>query len=313
METYRQITFRFEDSNEVSYIYDCDYGGTGQRSEKTKATPEQIERQNQKNRENKIRREIKANFGPDDYWVTLKYPAGTKKTVPELKKDFRRFRERLTRRYKKIGEDLKYIYRMEIGKQGGLHIHILINRPAGAQADVNIKESWKEGHVWYTTLHEEGGYEKLAAYIAKKPDEQVAGQLSLFPEEDRNELIRYGTSRNLVRPEPEVKTYSRWKVNRILDEITSGDYMKLATEGYYIDKDSIQTGVNPVTGKAYLHYIEYRIKRKNNADRGQPLSCNRYKKPKKNKGHDSGHSGSSIQDRKRRTAKVPASRKTSKR
>ncbi len=33
----------------------------------------------------------------------------------------------------------------------------------------------------------------------------------------------------------------------------------MPTEGYYIDKESIVYGINPVTSKPYLHYIEYRI------------------------------------------------------
>lgn len=33
----------------------------------------------------------------------------------------------------------------------------------------------------------------------------------------------------------------------------------MPTEGYYIDKESIVYGINPVTSKPYLYYIEYRI------------------------------------------------------
>jgi hypothetical protein len=269
---YKQISFHFSDSNEFDYIYDGNYGGTGERAPRQKATPEQIEKQNQRNRENRIRRLIKANFTTHDFWVTLKYPAGTKKKIKEMKKDFKNFRDRLKRKYKKHGSELKYIYRMEVGKNGGLHIHILVNRPAGIQADVDIKEAWR-GHVWYTTLYEEGGYEKLASYIAKLPDDQVKGQLSLFPEEERDELIRYGTSRNLIRPVPEVKTYHHWTMRKILEDLTSGNYMKRATKGFYIDKDSIRCGVNPVTGKSYLHYTEYRI-RGNNVKESESIRSN---------------------------------------
>lgn len=38
------------------------------------------------------------------------------------------FLQRLRYRYKKLEDVLKYIYRIEIGKRGGIHVHILLNR-----------------------------------------------------------------------------------------------------------------------------------------------------------------------------------------
>lgn len=256
---YIQATFEFNDSNEINIMFAGNYGAKGEkRTPRSKATSIQIEKQNQRNRENRVRRLINQNFSTEDYWVTLKYPAGTRKDVKELKKDFTKFARKMRYRYKKEEKDFKYIYRMEVGKNGGLHVHLLCNRIENT--DLYIKQCWI-GHAWITTLYEEGGYTKLAEYIVKKPDEAIKGQLSLFPEEDRADLIHYGTSRNLEKPVPKVKEYSRRTVRGILDKIESGDYMQLATPGYYIDKNSIQTGINPFTGESYIHYIEYRIRR----------------------------------------------------
>ncbi len=255
---YKQIVFSFENSKEVSLIYDGNYGAKGEkRAPKQKATPEQIAHQNQKNRERRVRHLIKENFTEEDYWVTLKYPAGTKKTLEELKKDFTSFTRKMRYRYTKTGQELKYIYRMEIGSRGGLHIHILINRIP--DADLYIKNCWC-GHAWMTSLYEEGGYENLAEYITKKPDDDIKGQLSVFPKEQQDELIRYNCSRNLRTPKPEVKEYTRRTVRETIEKIHSDRYMELATPGFYIDKDSIRTGINPFTGKSYLHYTEYRIR-----------------------------------------------------
>lgn len=256
---YIQATFEFTDSNDVNITYKGNYGAKGEkRSPRRKATSLQIEKQNQKNRENRVRRLINQNFTTEDLWITLKYPKGTKKSVKELKADFARFARKMRYRYKKARADFKYIYRMEIGKNGGLHVHLLCNRIE--KTDLFIKECWI-GHAWFTTLYEEGGYSKLAEYIVKKPDDAIKGQLSFFPEEDRADLIHYSTSRNLEKPVPKIKEYSRRTVKNIVDKIESGDYMKLATPGYYIDKESIVTGINPITGESYIHYIEYRVRR----------------------------------------------------
>lgn len=253
-----QITFALGDSNEIILQYAGDHGAKGEkRAPKQKATKEQIKKQNQINRANRVRRTIKLNFKPDDLWCTLSYPAGTKKTIDELKKNFQSFIRTMGRRYKKAGFPLKYIYRMEVGKKGGLHIHILINRIPNA--DQHIQASWKQGRVWYTNIYEEGGYEALADYITKKPDKQVEGQLSLFPEMERDQLIRYGSSRNLIRPEDvkTVKHFSHWT----LRALCSGEKEPKPSKGFIIDKASVHIGVNPFTGMSYMKYTEYRVKK----------------------------------------------------
>lgn len=248
---YEQFTWHFPESNEVSVIYAGNYGAKGEkRLPRKKPTPEQLKKQNQKNKENRVRRKIKLNFSPNDLWITLKYPAGTKKDIKELNRDFSNFIRKLKRRYQKQGEELKWICRKEVGKNGGLHIHVLVNRIEGA--DILVDESWP-GYTWHTNIYESGGYSKLAAYIVKQPDEEVMQQLSLFPESEQDHLISYSCSRNLVEPIPEKKVYSRRTVQKMIQEGPT------PTPGYEIDKNSIVQGVNPYTGMSYLHYTEYRI------------------------------------------------------
>lgn len=45
----------------------------------------------------------------------------------------------------------------------------------------------------------------------------------------------------------------------------------MPTKGYYIDKESVVYGVNPITGKPYLHYTEYRIGDEEEDARGECL------------------------------------------
>lgn len=250
--------FKFPRSNEYEIKYAGHYGAKGEKRQKReKATPEQIAKQNQLNREKKYRRLIKANFRENDLWITVKYPKGTKKTIAEVKDDVSDLLDSVRKKYKKQGEKLKFIKRLEIGSKGGIHIHLLVNRIRGA--DLMVQKEWMKitgGRTHYESLYEQGGYEKLAEYIVKKPEKESEAykQLSLFDEDDQRELLRVSTSRNLIRPVPERKIYRR---RTLRDLIENGPK---PTPGYYIDKSSIRTGVNRYTGMSYYYYSEYLIK-----------------------------------------------------
>lgn len=250
---YWREVWRFINSNENEYKYRGKYGAKGEkRAKRKKATPEQIKKQNQLNKEKKLRRLIKANFFPLDLWCTLKYPKGARPPIEQVMKDIRNFLDRMRYRRKKKGELFKFIYRVEIGKRGGVHIHILVNRSdKKPDTDIEIKEAWKPGSVYWTTIYEHGGYSDLAAYIVKEPEDD--GQMSLFPEKERKKLRSYTPSRNLIKPEPERTMHSKRTVRKLIEEGPK------PTPGYYIVKESIECGVNPYTGMSYLRYTENRI------------------------------------------------------
>lgn len=251
---YWKDVWRFINSNEIEYKYPGKYGAKGEkRAKRKKATPEQIKKQNQANKEKKLRRLIKANFVPYDLWCTLKYPKSVRPPIEQVKKDIRDFLDKMRKSRKKKGELFKFIYRLEIGKHGGIHIHILINRSEKKpDTDIEIKKAWKPGSVYWTTIYEYGGYSDLANYIVKEPEEED-GQLSLFKEEEQKKFRSYSPSRNLVHPEPERSEYRRRTVKRLIEEGPE------PTPGYYIDKESLVCGVNRYTGMSYLRYTEIRI------------------------------------------------------
>lgn len=250
---YRELKYKLGDSIETEIKYSGRYGKKGEkRAPKKKATPEQIKKQNHWIKVKYLRRLIALNFVPYDYWCTLKYPKGTRKSVEVVQNDVKKFIDRLRSRYKKEGIPLKYVYRIEIGKRGGIHVHIIINRLPN-KGDKLIQEKWTLGRVNFTNLYDRGGYADLAEYMAKEPPEEMEGQLSLFSDAEKKKLLSYVPSRNLDKPVPEIKEYKKRTVYKILHE------GPVAAEGFYIDKDSIVYGVNPYTGYSYLYYREYRI------------------------------------------------------
>ena len=253
---YEKKIFRFGESNEIEIKWAGKYGAKGEkRAPRKKATPEQIERQNQRNRENYVRRLIKGNFLVGDFWCTLKYPKGTRKTTEEYKKDIAAFMTTCRRWWEKRGAPFKYIYRLEIGKKGGVHIHLLCNRldaeKGKPDTDELLQKAWKHGRINFQSLYDAGGYQALAEYLVKRQEED--GQLSMFDRKEKRAYRDYHPSRNLVRPEPEVKEYKRRTVKSIALDPPD------PTPGYYVDRDSIRQGINPYTGLSYCHYIEYKI------------------------------------------------------
>lgn len=245
---YKEKTFRSENYIEHEILFAGRYGAAGERrGPKKKATPEQIKRQNQRNKENRLRRTAQLNFYPNDIWLTLKYPKGMRKSLEKVERDIKKFQDGMRKDYKLRGEEFKWIKRIEIGKQGGLHAHFIINRIYGSE--LLIRKNWPYGS-YYAAITEEGGMEQLISYICKPIPEEVE-QLSMFPIEEINRCAKIGTSRNLKRPEPEVKEYRRKTVRKKMENIEP-------EKGFHIDVDSIVRGINPYTGLSYLYYREIR-------------------------------------------------------
>ena len=254
MGFYHEI-YRIGSWIEHEYKFAGNYGKKGEkRKKKTKQTPEQMELYNRINKAKKIRRTIGLNFKQSDYWVTLTYRDGKGKGIDEIKHDMENFRNRLRYAYKKRGSALKWIQVIEIGKRGGLHIHMVLNRIEGT--DLLVAKNWEHGHPYFKPLYEEGQYENLACYMAKLPPEESGSgkKWEECVEKLEDENYSYSTSRNLVRPQPdERKKYKRRTMERAIKEGPK------PTPGYYIDKGSVRIGVNRVTGWSYMYYTELPI------------------------------------------------------
>lgn len=246
--------------HEIYYV--GQQGARGEkRAERKKPTPLEIQKNNHWNKVKYYRRLMQLNFFPGDLWVCLKYKAGTRKEIGLVKEDIGAFFGRLRYRYKKQGQQLKFIYRLEIGKRGGLHCHLVVNRIP--DCDLLMRDAWKHasddaGAIDFQTIDDEGEYGSLAEYLCKEPDEEIQGQIRFLLPDEKKKVYAVNSSRNLKRPEPVKKKYSHWTLRRIL----RGDEIIRATEGFYVDKDSIQKGINKFTGMSYLYYTEVRIRKR---------------------------------------------------
>lgn len=244
---YWQDTYRFPNSNEYEIKYAGKYGAKGEkRAKREKPTPEQVKKQNLLNRQNFVRRKIKLNFSEHDYWLTFTFREKKSRTAKQVNECLEKMRRKLRKQYRKMGQELKWIARVEIGERGGIHAHMIVNRIRGeTDTAVLIQNAWEHGRVFFSLLYEEGGFKKLAEYLTKPPLEE---------HKDEPGLVPYSCSRNLKKPEPERRYFKRRTVRALLEDDPK------PTPGYYIEKDSIVRGVNRYTGYAYIRYTEVKLK-----------------------------------------------------
>lgn len=224
---------------EVSIFYPGNFGAPGKpRFDKKKVTPEDIARQNESNKSKKLQRLILANF-ENGWHIILKYKSGrSPDTYEEAKKDLEKFLAAMRKAYKKKGIQFKYIACTERGKRTAvLHHHLIIEDIRDpVDAVRKVKELW-DGNAAFFEMYEDGEYRKLAEYIGKKETKEESGWCT------------YTRSRNLIIPKPKPKIYKR----------KSWPEEPKPPKGWYIIKDSLINGENPVTKYPYQHYFMRRF------------------------------------------------------
>lgn len=237
---YEKKIRRFPNATEIAEFHSARYGAPGEeRASKKKATPEQMKKRNQWNKERMARWKLRNNFDINDYFALLTYKKDARPPDMNIaKKHFAEFCKYVRKEYKKRGHELKWMRNIEVGTKNGWHIHLVINRIP--DTDLILKKAWKYGKVIWQLLHEKGEFAELASYITKTPDTDKSLRET-----------SYSTSRNLPVPEPEKKVYRHWK--------TWND-IKIP-EGFYLDKNSLHEDINPFTGFRYRTYTLLRLDR----------------------------------------------------
>lgn len=243
IKRYKRKTYTFERSIEIYEYLDGRYGAPGERrGKKKKATPEQIKKRNQWNKERLCRHKLKTHFKENDLLITLTYRKEAR--PPDMnaaKQDFRKAIGKIRSEYRKRGEELKWIRNIEVGPRGGWHVHLVVNRIP--DSDLIIKKAWKKGAATYKHLYEEGDFADLAGYITKTPD--TAGKYK-----ENLVEVSYSTSKNLPVKEPKEKRFVRW-----IKE-------PKPKKGYYIDKATYHEGINDLTGYRYRCYTMIKLDRR---------------------------------------------------
>ena len=101
------------------------YAKGEKRSERKAPTPEQKKKENDLQAKRLLARKLEANFGEDDYFVTLTYK-GDAPNQEEAKRRLDKFIRGMREDYRKLGSELKYIVVTEWqGKR--IHHHIVMN------------------------------------------------------------------------------------------------------------------------------------------------------------------------------------------
>lgn len=206
------------------------------RAEKEKPTNEQVMEVNRRNAEAKLRWILNENFGEGDIHLVLTYKRNHRPTPEESRKHLEQFMRGLRRHFKTIGSQLKYISVTEY-KRKAIHHHIVLS---ACNAKV-INQLWgahvSHGHVHLSILDNTGQYRLLAEYLIKETDQT-------FRERNGAYFKRWNGSKNLVHPKPKVEKISakKWRTYPI------------PKKGYYIETDSVETGVNSMTGLVWHRY-----------------------------------------------------------
>lgn len=249
MTVYRKVIYDMGVVIQIEKSKPGRYGAPGEKREKKKKpTPEDVRRQNERNRWRKVQRLILMNFKEGDWHLILKYRLGERpETCAEAKAQLRKFLNRMREAYRKAGIPFKWIAVTERGKRGHvLHHHLVVEdiHRDGIDTVKLVKKLWIHGSGFFSSLYDDGEYEKLAEYIVKAETKEEGGWCT------------YSRSRNL---KPPVKTVERVYRRRWRNP-------PVAPKGWYVVKDSVYNGENPVTGHPYQHYT---IKKLINTQRGR--------------------------------------------
>lgn len=241
-------SFRNGDLIEVRESYLCRHGAPGCKREKKKeATPEQVQRQNQYNKERICRYKLLMYFDRGDCFATWTYSKDKRpESMEEAKKDFQKAIRKVKREYDKRGRTLRWIKNIEKGTKGAWHIHLVLNE-IGDTATI-LRNAWDKGGMYVEKIQTTYGsdFRKLAKYIAKS---SVSREIKKDGEKAASRVAEsaYSTSKNMPLPEPRRKILRRWTKQ------------PRKRKGYLIvDSREYQ---NPVTGYTHREYLMVRITR----------------------------------------------------
>lgn len=217
---------------EKNKYYTCRYNADKKgetRGKKEKPTGEAQKRVNNRQAIKKLRRLMNTNFKDGDFLVRLDFHEMREISSVQMQEMI----SKALRNIRGKNKTVKYIYVKEVGPHGGRHIHMMISK---MDADI-IRMCWPHGGIHIDPLISHGQYAKVAEYFVKYSNrtEQTEGQLI---------GKRWYASRNLKKPVIRKRVIM---AHRFREDIK-------VKKGYYLDKDSVASGVSELTGFEWFSY-----------------------------------------------------------
>lgn len=229
---YVQRNFIAGNSIIVQKGYKTEKQAGKKRAKKENATKEAVKRMNERYATHNLTVLMNANFSIGDLHIVWTYRKEERPTPEVAQKYLTKAIKDLRKVYRKAGQELKYIYTTEY-KNGAIHHHILLN-----YFDIRkIASVWKYGMTRPTVVYT-NDLSKLASYFVKETQKT-------FKDDTSPTKQRYIPSKNLAHPEPQ-------------EEIVHSKHWAKEPKpiaGYEIVKDSVENGVNEITGFPWQYYI----------------------------------------------------------
>ena len=246
---FREVTYKAGATKEIIRCYPKGARKGIERSMIRKKTKEEIREANRRQAQRMLERLLNANFRPGDWHIVLTYKKEIRPSPDEAKKELARFLSRLRRRYAKYGYELKYVVATEYLSKH-IHHHLVVNNiNTGSETTTDmIRELWPQsrgegirGNPKFVQLYATGEYSQLADYLIKETDKT-------FRQSDSAVGQRYSCSRNLVRPQKQVRDRpSRaWRKE------------PKPHAGYYIVPESVYNGYD-LMGYPYQRYLMVKL------------------------------------------------------
>ena len=125
--------------------------GPREEREKRARSPDEIRKWDSQKRARTVQRLILANFGEDDYHLTLTYRQEERpESLEEAKRRLGKFLGKMRMIYKKHGVPFKWIAVTEQGSRGACHHHLVIQNVdmEGLSTDKAVRKCWPWGRCF---------------------------------------------------------------------------------------------------------------------------------------------------------------------
>lgn len=203
----------------------------GARKPKSNPTSDAVRENNDRLAEKNLTRLLNANFYPGDLHVTLTYEEAP--TKEEAEKEKQNFLRRMSREFKKIEKEFRWVAVTE-HENHRIHHHIVMS-----YIDMRIiHKQWKRGHIRSSVLDATRNYSVLANYLIKETQKT-------FRQASNATKRRYSCSRNLVKP---------IVVREVMSSVQLYEKPR-DIKGYHIDENSIRYYTHPFTQLEHLEYM----------------------------------------------------------